>query len=121
MPYHLILSLALLPAVQPVKEQVPNSTNDLSIAFAIPKAKSGSSVLQRHGSFHVVFTNRSAKPIRLWSEHCQLGHDTLFFRAEEGGGEPTIMRKRGARSSAWEDEPSRTFAILPGNTFSWKV
>jgi ankyrin repeat protein len=98
-----------------------HSQKGLSVAIVPAKDKSGSSTINRDGVFEVVFTNRSAKPIRLWSECCQLGYETLSFRCEGGNGQSSLMSKRGRHSWDWKNTPPQTITIPARGTFSWKV
>jgi cytohesin len=95
--------------------------NTLVLAIVPTKDKSGASVIEHHGVFSVVFSNRSAKPIRLWSEYCQFGYETLSFRVEDGNGQSARMYKVARCPSDWKNQPPQTVTIPPGRTFSWKV
>ncbi len=94
----------------------------LSVAIRLKKDKSGTPTIDRDGKYQVVFTNHSKKPIRLWSEQCQLGHATLSFRVEDGDGMASLMHKRMAEPSGLSGyERPKTITILPGETLAWEV
>ena len=95
--------------------------NGLSVAIVIPKGKSGVPTIDREGTFQIVFTNRSDKPIRLWSEECQHSLETLSFRVEDGDVLPSVMSKRTPSPSAWKNRWPKTVTIAPGETLSWDV
>jgi ankyrin repeat protein len=93
----------------------------LSIAIVSTKGQSGSSIINRAGTFQVRLTNRSSKPIRLWKEGCHFGYEVLSFRAEGSNGKSSLMKKTPRSLSDWENHPPKTFSIPPGGTFSWEV
>src|SRR5438046_2387306 len=92
-PLGAVWLVAVAAILTPVEGVQDPSQNDLSIAIVPSKGKSGSSMIDRRGVFEVVFTNRSAKPIRLWSERCQPGYDAVSFRVEDGNSQPWLMYK----------------------------
>jgi ankyrin repeat protein len=93
----------------------------LSAAIVTEKDKSGTPIIDHAGTFQVVLTNRSKKPIRLWSEKCRLGHATLAFRVEDRDGVASLMHKRLADPSGSGYKRAETITILPGKTFAWEV
>ncbi|HZY88461.1 MAG TPA: ankyrin repeat domain-containing protein [Gemmataceae bacterium] len=94
----------------------------LSAAIFAGKGKSGTPIIDRSGTFQVVFTNHSKKPIRLWSEECQLGYATLAFRVEDSDGVASRMHKSIAEPPTyWGYKRAETITILPGKTFAWEV
>jgi ankyrin repeat protein len=105
----------------PAPDAEARQSKALSVAILVEKDKSGRPIIDREAKFKVVFTNHSNKPIQLWSERCEPGHDTLSFRVEEGDGKPALMCKRPVDSSAWTKSPPSTIAILPKSTFEWEV
>jgi ankyrin repeat protein len=116
------LLLVVISAPRAWSEGSPNDGRDsLSIAIMLSKEESGSLVMDRQGSFRVVFTNRSSKPVRIWSERCQFGHETMTFRIEEEERVTALMQKRTPRASAWKSFPPKTITIKPGGTFDWNV
>jgi ankyrin repeat protein len=103
------------PAIEDDKQ------SDLSIAIVLPKDDSGVSLVDRRKTFQVVFTNRSAKPIRIWGERCQFGHESMTFRFEEDERVTALMHKRAPDASAWKNHPPKTITINPRATFDWIV
>ncbi len=93
----------------------------LSLSMVIGKDESGRPTIDYHRKFHVLFTNRSKNPLRLWSEQCQLGYSTLSFRVDNGEGSATIMRKRTPDGSAWKNKPAKTITIPAGGSCRWAV
>jgi ankyrin repeat protein len=116
------LCVAAAVATTAWAEDAPaKKTGDLTIAIVPAKDKSGALVIDRDGEFPVVFTNRSDKPIRIWTERCRLGYETLSFRAEDESGQSSRMYQPARHSSDWRDAPPQTVTIPAGGTFAWKV
>jgi ankyrin repeat protein len=115
--FFLIIGVAQLFAAQPHEHQ----ENALSIEIVLSKHKSGSQTIDRSDVFQVRFTNRSAKPIRLWSETCQYGYQALSFRFVAPDGLPSRMYKRVPHQSAWKNKLPETCIVPPGGTLAWKV
>src|SRR5262245_26282028 len=115
---YFVTLLVIAAAAEGPKDESPGG---LSIAIVPTKIESGSSIIDRGATFEVVFANKSAKPIRLWRERCQLGHGALSFRVDADKGQSPLMSKSTPDSSAWEDEPPQSLTIPPGGTFSRKV
>ena len=116
--FGVVVALARLSSA----EDAPNhSPGNLSISIAAAKDGTGSWTIDRGGVFSVVFTNRSDKPLRLWSERCQLGYETLSFRVAAGDKGPTLMSQKPRVASDWRNKPPETLNIAPGGTFTWEV
>jgi len=62
--------------------------------------------------FHVVITNVSKDPIRLWREWCSWGYYALSFRIADENGKTTEVRK-GPR--AWTRNAPDAAALAPGD------
>jgi ankyrin repeat protein len=106
----------------PAKGDEVRTQSGLSVAIVVGKDENGAPTLQRDGKFQVVFTNRSDKPIRLWSEECQRGYETLSFRVkEEDENTPSLIHKRPPDISSFRNKPPRTITIPSGGTFTWNV
>jgi ankyrin repeat protein len=126
---HSLLGLSLFAALlfgAPRLGAEEKVTAGLSAAIVTEKDKSGTPTIDRRGKFQVVFTNRSKKPILLWSEKCHFGHGTLSFRVEDGDGVASLMRKRIVDPSGLEYaglgyERPKTITILPGQSYAWDV
>jgi ankyrin repeat protein len=93
------------------------SRQALAIAILPTKDKSGSNIIDHGGSFQVLLTNRSAKDLRLWSDKCQFGHETLSFRIVDGNGH-TRMFSRAPQPPATIDIMAMTETIPPRGTIS---
>jgi ankyrin repeat protein len=116
------LCLVVVLAPQASAKGVPDpGQNSLSLAIVLAKDRSGASVIDRDGKFQVVFRNRSAKPIRIWTEYCQPGYETLSFRVEDEEGQISLMHKRSRHRSDWNNKPLQTSTIAPGGTLTWTV
>jgi ankyrin repeat protein len=113
--------LALLALVPPIEGADDSSRRDLSAIIVAGRDKSGTLTIDRHGTFKVVFTNRSAEPIRLWEEQCQEGYETLSFDTEDSSGFRSWMHKRPAHPWDWKDHPLKTITVLPGASTAWDV
>jgi len=92
--------------------------DDLAIAISLAKDNSGSNVIDHGGSFQVVFTNRSAKPIRLWSDKCQVGHEALAFRIADSNGRTWAIYRPPVNPPAWNEPLAMTETIPPRGTIS---
>jgi serine/threonine-protein phosphatase 6 regulatory ankyrin repeat subunit B len=115
----MVLISALAPRVT-AQTAPAGAALDLHIAIAPEKDARGRLTIYHDKYFKVLFTNRSDKPIRLWNESCQPGHDTLRFRIVEKNGNSWTMRK--ARFDGdWEDYPLKTISIAAGGTYVWRV
>ena len=69
---------------------------NLEVSIAIPE-RNGKRVLEyssRNPHFHVVVTNTSDKPQRLWREWCSWGYYCLYFELSDGKGRKWMPRKR---------------------------
>ena len=67
----------------------------LRVSIAVP-ANNGrrAIILNRPDShFHVVVTNVSDKPVRLWREWCSWGYFNLTFKVTDGAGEEFVAKK----------------------------
>jgi ankyrin repeat protein len=93
----------------------------LSVAIVVEKDNTGNPTIDRQGTFKVVFTNRSREPIRIWSEDCQLGYETLSFRVEDADGTTSLMYKRTPQVSNWRNKPRKSITILPEKSITWEV
>jgi ankyrin repeat protein len=121
MAKYLIVSLiALISALTPRASAQSVSAPDLHIAIVPDKDDLGRPMIRHDKYFNVHFTNRSKKPIRLWDESCQLGHDTLNFRITEKNGDSWTMRKTRIKLDP-DDYPIKTTAIAAGATYVWRV
>jgi len=72
-------------------------SSDLSIRI-VPSAvseKGGRTItlFDKAQHFHVVLTNVSKKPMRLWREWCSWGYSNLSFAATDQGGKTTMVTK----------------------------
>jgi hypothetical protein len=116
------LSLVALTAFVPQTQAGGDRNADgISVAIVVAKDNAGTPTIERAGKFQVVFTNQSNKPIRLWSDECQLGHDMLSFQVENDSGKQSLMTKRAVSPSAWTNKRPQTVTIEPGETFAWDV
>jgi hypothetical protein len=68
--------------------------------------------------FHVVVTNVSDEPIRLWREWCSWGYFNLSFEVTNGDGRPIAVRKR---DRAWDKNYPDWEIIPPGGHQVWDV
>jgi ankyrin repeat protein len=123
----LTLAIVLLPVGQPSwavgreEQERKQGQQALSIAIVSARGKSGSLIINRAGSFQVRLTNRSSRPIRLWKEWCRFGYEALSFRAKDGSGQSSLMKKKPRSPSDWENKPPKTITLPPGGAFSWEV
>jgi|GEM_PF-6459937 len=96
-------------------------TADLTLSIVVEKDQAGQPSIDRRGAFAVEFANRSAQPIRIWSEDCQLGYETLSFEWPGEDGQPARMYKRRPHPSNWKDKPPLPLVIAAGGTLRRKV
>ena len=68
--------------------------------------------------FHVVLTNVTKEPIRLWREWCSWGYFTLFFEATDQSGKTVNIKKK---PKEWNKNYPDWTIILPGNHMVFDV
>ena len=102
-------------------EAAEESPTGLSVAIVPTKDENGTKTIDRDGLFSVLFADRTDKPIRLWSENCQLGYGTLSFVAKEDERPGSKMYLHERYSWDWKNMPPETITIPPQGTFSWEV
>jgi ankyrin repeat protein len=96
------------------------SQGDLAIAISLTQDHSGSNIIDHGGSFQVLFTNLSAKPIRLWSDKSELGYGTLSFRIVDADGRTWAIDQPSGRGT-YHDIPDLTETIPPRDTVSREI
>lgn len=89
---------------------VPTSTHD----------KGGRSITlwQPSHHFHVVITNLSKEPIRLWREWCSWGYYSLSFALADAGGKITIVKKGPME---WAKNYPDATTLAPGDHMVFEV
>lgn len=67
----------------------------LAVAIAIPINHNQRSIhLGTKQPFHVVVTNTSDKPLKLWREWCSWGYFNLTFEIDDGTGKVVTLKKK---------------------------
>ncbi len=121
-----LMLFAALAIAAPTAAGEEKAAAGLSVAIVTEKDKAGTPTIN-HRTFRVVFTNRSSKPIRLWSERCRPGYGALSFRVEDTDGVASLMHKRIADLTGMMEyidlvnKRLNTITIPPGETFAWDV
>ena len=115
------VTLVLLAGTIVADDKNKDSESPLSLTILPDKQKDGSPVINRDGFFHVLVANRSEKPIRIWSDGCQLGYENLSFLWNEKDERPTRMYKRSHGASSWKNHPTLAVTIPPQGTHKFKV
>src|SRR5262245_12383625 len=87
------LVAALIPSALQAAAAPPRRT--LAVAIAVPEhlGRRPISLGARAEVFHVVITNVSEQPVRLWREWCSWGYFNLRFEAEVGGRTLLLAKK----------------------------
>jgi hypothetical protein len=68
--------------------------------------------------FHVVVTNVSGNPIRVWREWCSWGYFTLSFQATDEAGKTTTVKKK---DRGWDKNYPDWTTIPPGDHLVFEV
>jgi ankyrin repeat protein len=118
---HVVTLIMLLFALAPraVAQTAPAGA-DLKVEISPTKDDLGRLTIKHHEHFNVLLTNRSDKPIRLWYQFCEPGHDTLNFRITDKNGNSWTMR-RVPLDDYWDNFPLKTITIAAGETYVWRV
>src|SRR5215475_3831929 len=79
-------------------ENTPVADSGIHVAIAIPQNRHGErtvnlSFLDRE-RFHVIITNTSHKPQRIWQEWCSWGYHALSFQLTDESGRTWTARKK---------------------------
>lgn len=114
-----MLAAAWLPAGEPDRSEesstqtVEVEKESLRISISLPKRgdQRTLSVGDSAAEFHVVLTNVSAAPIRLWKEWCSWGYFNLSFELQLGDDKPVpiVKLERG-----WDKNYPDAVEIPPG-------
>ena len=73
----------------------------------------------RHGNdFHVLLTNVSRRPVRVWQEWCSWGYYSLQFEVFGEDGKRHLLRKN--RTSFYANFPDYV-ELLPGGSVVWRI
>ena len=73
---------------------------------------------QPEHAFHVLVTNRSDQPVRLWREWCSWGYFSLSLVMTDESGRVTVVRKL---QRGWDKNFPSWVAIAPGDHMLWRV
>jgi hypothetical protein len=111
-----LAALALaVAAVAPARSAVAPPSRALAVSLAVPEhlGRRPVQVGPRAEVFHVVVTNVSRQPVRLWREWCSWGYFNLRLEAQVGGKTFTLAKKpRG-----WNKNYPDAFTLQPGEHF----
>ncbi len=88
---------------------VARKNNGRSIIRLSPGTKS---VQDIRSHFHVVVTNNTNKPVRLWQERCSWGYYNLSFEVIDAGGKKHTIKKRWIK--AWSADAAIHQTLAPG-------
>lgn len=118
-----LIALAVLTACSIVLSEEQKPQPDLSVRIVSLDRWSGEgpriiTLSQPSQHFHVVVTNVSAQPIRLWREWCSWGYYMLSFRVTDETGK-TIDVKKAPR--AWKKNYPDWTLIQPGDHMVYEV
>ena len=70
---------------------------DIQIAIALPQNRHGERALQysvRNERFHVILTNSSETPKRIWQEWCSWGYYAMSFELTDESGKTWTVKKK---------------------------
>ena len=89
-----ILAWTLAGLISCAAPTAAENTPQLAIRIVPTDAKAATIRLDAPGQhFHVVLTNVSKQPVRLWREWCSWGYYALSFRVTAGNGKQTTVKK----------------------------
>ena len=90
----------------------------LSISLAVPSGARGREIDATGPKpfFHVILTNGSTSPHRIWQEKCSWGYYALHFEITDGGGRTFVMRKQRVSftrnfPAGWTLEPGEQLPV----------
>jgi RNA polymerase sigma factor (sigma-70 family) len=84
----------------------------LEVAIAVPRRDGERRIAAGPGRhFHVVLTNRTGESIRLWTDGCSNGYDSLALEIDTGRGQAWEVR-RAPRN--WTSNTPSALELLPG-------
>ncbi len=89
------------------------ATPELSVSLAVP-TKDGDRVLllhERGGHFHVLVSNVSDEPQRVWMDSCSWGYNALTFELADAAGKTWIVKKQ---PSEWSKNSPNWWTLAPG-------
>lgn len=116
------LHVAVLSAAEPDARQdasteaVEVKPESLRVSFALPKRGDARtlSLGESAAEFHVVLTNISSEPVRLWKEWCSWGYFNLTFELEFDDEKPVPVEKT---ERGWDKNFPDFVEIPPGEHF----
>jgi hypothetical protein len=99
------------PPAAPLTLRIVPSRNDEATGRSI-------GLSARPPQFHVVVTNTSDRPVRLWREWCSWGYFNLSFVVTRDGGRPVTVRKK---PRGWDRNFPDATLVPPGEHMVWDV
>ena len=97
------------------------STPTLSVRI-VPTSSRGSGraieLYRPSQHFHVVVTNISDEPVRLWREWCSWGYFNLSFVVDDAAGNPVVVKKR---PRGWDKNRPDWTILEPGDHMVFEV
>ena|ERR1041385_3304838 len=93
----------------------PGTNSTISISIAVPE-RGGQRSIENRGQeshFHVILSNVSDQPQRLWREWCSWGYSALSFEISDKAGKTSMIKKR---PKAWSKNYPDFCTLQPGET-----
>ena len=118
----LLLSLSAVPVAAGTAHAQPGAVEPLTIRVAPTGSREPGgraiTLWQPGQRFHVVVTNVSARPVRLWREWCGWGYHALSFQVVDDKGKPFVVRKK---QRAWRKNFPDWTELGPGDPLVLEV
>lgn len=112
-----LLVTASVPMAVVAADERPDGKAPIALSIAIP-VHHGQRSLNEYNQFHVLVTNVSDKPVRLWTDRYSWGYDSLSFELLQGDGKvtPIIKKPRG-----WDKNFPDWLELQPGESYVLNV
>jgi len=93
-----VLLLSLLLTVPRIATSVPGADSPIAVSIAVPHHGTervvGSGSYGRDPHFHVIVSNLSDRPQRIWREWCSWGYYALSFELSDENGKTWTVKKK---------------------------
>ena len=97
---------------------VQGADSPLSVTVSVPTRDGDRWLLlhEKSAHFHVIVSNTSGKPQRIWKERCSWGYYSLTFELTDDAGKKSVAKKKPASFSKnspdwWSLEPGESLVL----------
>ncbi len=111
-----LVGLLAVASAAPVPADREPERPPLTLSVALP-AVHGQRVLPYGGTFTVVVTNTSAKPVRVWRDWCSWGYFNLSLGFEDGDAERVVEKEQ----RGWNKNYPDAAELAPGESILFPV